>query len=1205
MTIKLVALLLALIFRISWTQEYYVSPIPPPNPNCPSDKPCHTLRYYASNSSTLLSGRENISLIFLEGVHNSVHMTLEISDFTLLTLMGSSEFIFNNPEVEILNLTAFIANGSSLVVKNFAMHFSQFNVTNVSNVNSYQLLLNGVVSTIIANTVNSISLLKSKLVASQWLLFWGYREPFYLSQDIDIGAVGFVQASVTVPTIIISNVEVRRKESILSIALALLNSSVGMTIDNCVFFDSFGLLLGIYQEFENPFSSVVLEIQDCSWHMCLNGIRLGVINTAISLLMSRCNFSQNNYGFVIYNIRGSANLSIFDSYFIDGSNIDSSAYGILFLNFEPRAKAELLLNNVSIVNNSISYGVMTFIGPVNVTVFDCYFGGNQAFLTGGIRLVNANLIFKGKTTFFKNKGSSGGAIHMSRDSKLLLEKNSNVSFIQNKAYFGGAIFVDQYSTTEILDDVLGNAAPSCFYQLSYVVEQEHYPVVHLNDNSADFSGDHIFGAALKDRCTVIPDSNVTSYFVFQNIFEIETQSPSDVSSIPTRVCLCEGNEPQCANEDYIFIFKDVIPGENFTLSAMVVGFDFGGVPGTVYASEFQQVGMPINDFRLGKGENAQQAISARNCTDLKYSVYSSSNSSASFFLSTSSVTAATQGFSFFLFSPEEINKSIQTYQDLDYIRANLLYSPVFIELNVLPCPKGFMLDADLCDCDSELKAFATRCVVENGTGVLYRSGTNWISESNGELFLYRFCPFSYCNRIETEALSNTQCALNHSGVLCGGCPPGLSLAIGSSRCLDCPDNKGIPLAFFILFFVMGLIHVSYIKIFDFTVTKGTYNGFIFYANMIWINQEIFFPHINKQINPNLHTFFSVMRVLTAWMNHDFGIETCFIYGLDAYSKVWLQFLYPFYLYGIAILIIIVCNYSTKVTKIFGNNSVAVLSSLFLLGYVKLIRVLYAVFSFAHLNQYQSQNLKAVWLVDGNLSYFDIRHLVLLLFSIIVALLMLILTISLLFISCLHKLPFSVSKLNPFFDSLVGNLKNKHRYWIGLTLMVRIFAAGLAVGFQATVVVSILVVLTAWLSALSLHVYKKIHLSLLDFVYISNVLVVSVCFLSTDDIITRVIYISISVLVANIISFIMLLHHVLPLTKKLYNTLCLRKQTESASTDSTEHSVSVRNISTVSEVEISQRDDHTSVIEPENHFPSQPRKLDVSRLREELVELGLN
>ncbi len=112
-----------------------------------------------------------------------------------------------------------------------------------------------------------------------------------------------------------------------------------------------------------------------------------------------------------------------------------------------------------------------------------------------------------------------------------------------------------------------------------------------------------------------------------------------------------------------------------------------------------------------------------------------------------------------------------------------------------------------------------------------------------------YCPPEYC---KTETLGvnldnpDIQCALNCSGVLCGGCPPGLSLSLGTSRCLDCADNSGV--AYTVLFAIEGLVFVLAIRILDLTVALGMVNGIIFYASAVWINTKIFFlAYLSKQI----------------------------------------------------------------------------------------------------------------------------------------------------------------------------------------------------------------------------------------------------------------------------------------------------------------------------------------------------------------------
>ena len=113
----------------------------------------------------------------------------------------------------------------------------------------------------------------------------------------------------------------------------------------------------------------------------------------------------------------------------------------------------------------------------------------------------------------------------------------------------------------------------------------------------------------------------------------------------------------------------------------------------------------------------------------------------------------------------------------------------------------------------------------------------------------------------TLSKPDSQCNFNHSGILCGGCQPGLSLALGSAQCLACSNKY---LALLIPFTLAGHILVGVIKLLDLTISQGTLNGLTFYANIVKANEYIFLPQ--RQTNPL--TFF------IAWLNLDLGVETC-------------------------------------------------------------------------------------------------------------------------------------------------------------------------------------------------------------------------------------------------------------------------------------------------------------------------------------------
>ena len=132
-----------------------------------------------------------------------------------------------------------------------------------------------------------------------------------------------------------------------------------------------------------------------------------------------------------------------------------------------------------------------------------------------------------------------------------------------------------------------------------------------------------------------------------------------------------------------------------------------------------------------------------------------------------------------------------------------------------------------------------------------------------------------------------QCALGHSGVLCGGCKFGLSFALGTSRCMECSNTY---LLLLVLFALGGIAIVCLLLKCNVTIAEGTINGLILYANIVRVNHTIFFPD-GQSADTTISS-----NIFIAWLNLDFGIKACFYNGLDAYIKTWLQFAFPLYIW---------------------------------------------------------------------------------------------------------------------------------------------------------------------------------------------------------------------------------------------------------------------------------------------------------------------
>ena len=259
----------------------------------------------------------------------------------------------------------------------------------------------------------------------------------------------------------------------------------------------------------------------------------------------------------------------------------------------------------------------------------------------------------------------------------------------------------------------------------------------------------------------------------------------------------------------------------------------------------------------------------------------------------------------------------------------------------------------------------------------------------------------------------------------------------------------------------------------------------------------------------------------AWLNLDMGIEVYFSNGLNAYSKTWLQFTFPLYIWFMVITIIVVSHYSTRVSRICGNNSVHVLATLFLLSYTKLFRIIITIFSSTPII-YPDGYRTNVWLYDGNIDYLKGKHIPLFIAALSILLLLSIpFTVTLLSIQWLQKLTHLklfnwVGRIQPLFDAYTGPYKLKHRYWTGLLLLLRVC---LYIAFSCNVLGDPkinLVVIIAAISNLLFYctmiggVYKSWALNLLNYSFLLNLImlsVVSLYWICTDTQIEPIVYTS--------------------------------------------------------------------------------------------------
>ena len=650
------------------------------------------------------------------------------------------------------------------------------------------------------------------------------------------------------------------------------------------------------------------------------------------------------------------------------------------------------------------YDRNTIDKSVNVVIMinDSNFTEN---INTAVRATNTKMYFAGQVRFAGNSGVSGGAFQAIQGSYLHLNPYAQVYFINNSAlqYGGGIklakfIHLDSHAELYLINNTAlygGGIAVTtdhsrasnirCFIQVDGNISTSDAKVI-LMHNMAQKAGDSIYGGIL-DWC-----SNGISLL---SVFEINgTQSQSEIASIPYKVCFCPNTFTghSCQTTSNATVFR----GQTFQ-KAVIGSGQYGYASPAVISISF------LAGFtgELGERQTIQEA--GRTCTNITLSIR----------------------------TREELIKL-----ELSVESPSIPFLLAVLTVSFLPCPFGFNLTGNppKCDCANHLKQPGVNCSIDSQ--LVHRPAAVWIGNYSDDVVIHSHCPFDYCKPEDNEISlhqQDEQCALNRSRVLCGACQVGLSLALGSSRCMQCSN---VWILLFILFAIAGVLLIVLLLKCNLTVSTGTINGLIFYANIIRVNHAIFFPP------GKIHLITQLLSVFIAWVNLDLGIETCLFDGMNALIKTWLQFLFPIYIWVMVGLIIIVSRYSTTVSMLTGYNTVSVLATLFLLSFAKLLRAITATLSFITLRD-RHGHTSAVWLLDGNVGLLKGAHISLFIGSLL-ALLGLVLPFSLLLSlaqflqgSTHYHIQKLANKFKPLLDAYQGPYLDKFRFWTGFMLWVRI------------------------------------------------------------------------------------------------------------------------------------------------------------------------
>ena len=450
----------------------------------------------------------------------------------------------------------------------------------------------------------------------------------------------------------------------------------------------------------------------------------------------------------------------------------------------------------------------------------------------------------------------------------------------------------------------------------------------------------------------------------------------------------------------------------------------------------------------------------------------------------------------------DINQPAETYPKLD---------SYFI---LHECPIGFDTKSSqgVCTCSQSVSRENVTCNITSLN--ITHNGLLWIgtydtstpfnaNATNPNACIINEDCLLYCSpNPVTFKLNDTdaQCVDNRGQRMCGSCREGYSLLMGSNKCGQCHNDYMI-IAWIALFAVMGVLLVVLLIAFNLTVSVGTLNGLLFYANIVKLYEPVF----------SRKGAFPVLSQVISWINLDFGFEICFYNGMDSYAKQWLQFVFPLYLWIIIIIIIQLCRRYGKISRLMGSHAVPVLSTLTFLSYTKVVRTIVIVLHKREVTLHctnESVRSVSLWYEDPNVEYAKGKHAGLLGFALLVSFFFVIpYTLFLLCHPVLEKhlshfkLFKSWSRFKPIIDAYSGPMNDDYRFWPGLLLMARIPML-ITVTFLKNESRVLLLAVAAFILSLSFifgGVYRKKLNNIIEFWFLLNLsIIASLSLVFTDD-----------------------------------------------------------------------------------------------------------
>ena len=716
-------------------------------------QPCSTLETLAANNSiTSNDSGENLTLLFLPGnyvVQNMIHLNFtsfqEIllspnENSSVISIKCKAEMTISFRNVSIINIKSleFCSCGGKGTRGDVIQFISSITMTVQILNSSFTGTENGSSLTISAKSVK-LTIARSTFDGNH-----GYSiQASSLPNDYNI----VITANITETTF------TDNYNRAISIDWAWKNSAISIT--DCTF--SSISKIAVYLE-----GHLSVRINDCSFHN--NGADISSLGTIhmdyygrnennITIMNSL--FENNTAGAIV--LYGNSNTTI-DNCNFTANTLEINKYSIGGGGAVSIESSSLKQSKIAVKNSVFQYNTGFNGGAIFArnTIIRLYgnseFSYNNAKYGGAISAdTNTDIFFYcGHFNFTDNKAEfSGGAIMVHGSNIELME--GNVTFENNSAGInGGALFLSRSHIYQYMERGETNFIRNTALHGGALYVKDSNCYHGFIDLSNSYWKTSFFLNNTAHRGTILHGTNSLSncnHTYFKRFGPLNRTIASDA----VKVCFCnQDKKPNCFKKE-ISAYK----GESIAVNVTTL----------TLCKNFSSSAISICEDSQNNTDECFRYI-RKPCKEIRLPAHSK-ETSKDFILKTEGPC-------------KEINKLI-------------------LSVSFKKCPPIFPLspNGERCECDERLGTKKQKSVIQCNVSsqTIHKEKDSWFRYKNGKLEMCNHCPLGYCNQTVVVHISDheispnvSQCVNNRSGVVCGMCEESFSVALGSSRCIDCSKN---------------------------------------------------------------------------------------------------------------------------------------------------------------------------------------------------------------------------------------------------------------------------------------------------------------------------------------------------------------------------------------------------------------------------------